>query len=210
MRAFALSLLCTRVDGEFDTPKPHILFILVDDLGHANLGFHREVKTKEVQTPRIDQLLNDGVNLDRHYVHKFCSPTRCAIQSGRAPIHVNVINADPSVHNPADPVGGFAGIPRNMTGMAEVLKRAGYATHFAGKWDAGMATPDHTPEGRGYDTTLSYFHHANDYYTFKTGLCNGKPVTDLWNLFDGMWETATLMNTRCRSLGFATKLYTCL
>ena len=112
----------------------------VDDLGYAELGYHRAAvnhTTREVQTPKIDALVASGVRLERHYVHKFCSPTRSAIQSGRAPIHVNVINADPTVHNPQDPVGGYAGIPRNMTGMAAVLRRGGYATHFVGKWDAG-------------------------------------------------------------------------
>ena len=39
------------------------------------------------------------------------------------------------------------------------------ATHMTGKWDAGMATPQHTPIGRGYTSWLGYFHHANDYYT---------------------------------------------
>ena len=34
-----------------------------------------------------------------------------------------------------------------------------------GKWHAGMATPDHTPLGRGYDTSLIYFDAANDYWT---------------------------------------------
>lgn len=63
-------------------------------------------------------------------------------------------------HNPADPVSGFAGVPRNMTGIAAKLKTAGYATHMIGKWDAGMATPDHTPAGRGYDSSLIYYHHA--------------------------------------------------
>lgn len=48
-----------------------------------------------------------------------------------------------------------------MTGIAAVLKRAGYATHQIGKWDAGMATPQHTPKGRGYDTSLTYFGHGN-------------------------------------------------
>ena len=148
-------------------PKPHVLFILVDDLGHAELGYNRQQKTDEVQTPHIDDLVSEGVRLDRHYVHKFCSPTRCAIQSGRAPIHVNVINAPPEVHNPADPVGGYQGIARNMTGIAAVMRGAGYKTHFAGKWDAGMATPDHTPAGRGYDSSLSYFHHSNDYWTLE-------------------------------------------
>ncbi len=32
----------------------------------------------------------------------------------------------------------------------------------AGKWDAGMATWEHTPLGRGYETFFGYFHHAND------------------------------------------------
>ena len=67
-----------------------------------------------------------------------------------------------TIYNPKDPVSGFAGIPRNMTGMAEHMKAGGYATHQTGKWDAGMATPEHTPQGRGYDTSLGYFHHAND------------------------------------------------
>lgn len=52
--------------------------------------------------------------------------------------------------NPGD------GIPRNMTAIAAVLKRANYATHQLGKWDAGMSTPDHTPRGRGFDSSLGY------------------------------------------------------
>ena len=92
--------------------------------------------------------------------HRYCSPTRSSLQSGRLPINVNVLNADMSSWNPADPVSGFAGIPRNMTGISAVMREGGYATHMVGKWDAGMATPDHTPAGRGYDTSLIYFHHG--------------------------------------------------
>jgi hypothetical protein len=43
-----------------------------------------------------------------------------------------------------------------------------------------MATHDHTPQGRGYDTGLSYFHHSNDYYT-EAGdgsMCHG--AIDIW------------------------------
>ena len=42
-----------------------------------------------------------------------------------------------------------------MTGVAQKLKAAGYVTHFTGKWDAGMATPAHTPAGRGYDSSYA-------------------------------------------------------
>eukprot|EP00662_Eupelagonemidae_sp_cell21_P058031 gene58031-biopygen86215 len=33
-----------------------------------------------------------------------------------------------------------------------------------------MATVDHSPHGRGYDTSLGYFHHANDYWTSRSGI----------------------------------------
>ena len=46
-----------------------------------------------------------------------------------------------------------------MTGLAEKMKSAGYKTHFAGKWDAGMATPRHTPHGRGnLEISAAVFH----------------------------------------------------
>ena len=61
---------------------------------------------------------------------KFCSPTRSAAQTGRNPIHVNVQNLDPNNYNPKDPVSGMSAVPRNMTGVAEVMKRAGYKTAF--------------------------------------------------------------------------------
>lgn len=59
-------------------------------------------------------------------------------RGGRHPIHVNVMNTDPGNHNPEDPVSGFAGIPRNMAGIASVMKKGGYRTHMVGKWDVGM------------------------------------------------------------------------
>ena len=71
--------------------------------------------------------------------------------------------------NKNDPFSGAAGVPRNMTTIAQVMSRAGYSTHFVGKWDAGMATPRHTPRGRGYDSSLFYFQHANDEWAKSMG-----------------------------------------
>ena len=43
-----------------------------------------------------------------------------------------------------------------------------------------MATPDHTPKGRGYDSSLIYFHHANDYWTqLDGGECKPNPAKNL-------------------------------
>lgn len=86
---------------------------------------------------------------------------------------------EPTVYNPQDPVSGFAAIPRNMTGIGTKMAAGGYRTHMhgwrgggrgeggwtpafrfsdlsptPGKWDAGMATMDHTPHGRGYESAL--------------------------------------------------------
>ena len=159
---------------------PHIVFMMVDDWGWANVGYHRNPQTPEVVTPNIDSLVKDGLELDQHYAYQFCSPSRSSFLSGRLPIHVNTLNLPLGTYNPKDPISGFAGIPRNMTGIATKLKSAGYATHQVGKWHAGGATPDHTPAGRGFDTSLGYF-SGNDYFTEIYGTCKGTHIVDLWD-----------------------------
>eukprot|EP00931_Biecheleriopsis_adriatica_P012761 TRINITY_DN11397_c0_g1_i1.p1 TRINITY_DN11397_c0_g1~~TRINITY_DN11397_c0_g1_i1.p1 ORF type:complete len:554 (-),score=37.98 TRINITY_DN11397_c0_g1_i1:215-1660(-) len=129
-------------------------------------------------------LVKEGINLHRHYVYHYCSPSRSSLQSGRLPVHVAWVNDDPNMVNPKDPDSGFSGIPRNMTGIAAKMRAAGYRTHATGKWDAGMATWDHTPMGRGYETWFGYYHHANDYWTQKVtggGPTGCGPLVDLWN-----------------------------
>jgi arylsulfatase I/J len=124
--------------------QPHILMILLDDYGWATAGWHRNYSigglkipaTTEVQTPELDALVLEGIELDRAYVYKCCCPTRSAIQSGRSPYHVNPLNSAAEISNRDDPVSGFAAIPRNMTGIATKMAAAGYATAMFGKWDA--------------------------------------------------------------------------
>jgi hypothetical protein len=122
--------------------KPHILYVLADDFGWADADWHRPANWTELATPNMMWLISQGAELDQHYAFKFCSPTRSAIQSGRNPIHVNVQNYQPVQWNwqepDKDPDSGFAGISRNMTTISSVMKGAGYATHFAGKWDCRM------------------------------------------------------------------------
>lgn len=104
--------------------------------GWNNVGFHArdQPNAQEIVTPHMDDLAANGVILDRHYVFRFCSPSRSSFQTGRNPIHVNTGNDYLTLVNKQDPVAGFAGIPRNMTVLAEKLAAAGYATAQAGKW----------------------------------------------------------------------------
>jgi len=180
--------------------KPHILFLLADDMGWANIGYHRRSSTTadekqgqlEVQTPAIDSLVDEGIILDRHYSYRICGPSRSALISGRLGAHVLAKNVAVTAQNKADPVSGFAGIPRNMTGMGSKVKEGGYKTHYVGKWDAGMATPHHTPRGRGFDNSFLYFQHANDYWNKKTGLqATGEITTCLNAFYDLMIENDT-------------------
>jgi arylsulfatase I/J len=147
----------------------------------GNWAEHRNEKFPETITPNMDQLVANGVLFNQFYTHKYCAPSRCSLQTGRLPIHVNVVNAGLSTANLADPISGMSGIPRDMTGIATKLKSAGYATHMVGKWDAGMATRSHIPHGRGYDTSLVYFGHENDYWTMHGKKCGNNSIVDLWN-----------------------------
>ena len=136
-------------------------------------------------TPNLDALATGGIILDRHIVHKFCSPSRCALQSGRSPIHVNVINSDMRQYNINDPVSGVQGIPTNMTTIAAKLASAGYSTHAVGKWNAGLAHKVQTPNGRGYATGLTYFDYDTDFWTEAKPMCgsgkNRQMTVDMWD-----------------------------
>ena len=176
-----LVLFIAVFHGGITADKPHILFLMVDDWGWANVGYHRDTPTREVQTPNFDSLVSNGLELDQHYGYNVCSPSRSSFMSGRLPIHVNDRNAH-GIYNPDDPMSGFAGIPRNMTGIAEKLNEAGYISHMVGKWHAGDATFDHIPTGRGFNTSFGYLRAANDYYTELSGqVCNGTDIVDLWD-----------------------------
>ena len=78
--------------------KPHILLILVDDLGWSDVGFHGS----KIRTPNVDKLASDGVILDNYYVQPYCTPTRDALMTGRYPIHTGKMD-------PAEPDVGLCG-----------------------------------------------------------------------------------------------------
>jgi len=59
--------------------QPHFLFILADDLGYHDVGYHKS----EVLTPSIDKLARDGVKLEQYYVQPVCTPTRVQLMTGR-------------------------------------------------------------------------------------------------------------------------------
>ena len=134
-RLLLLSATTVVTSSSLKSPLPHLVVVAVDDWGWTNLGAHSATNSSDyVKTPRMDALVAEGVLLDRHYVFRFCSPSRSALNTGRNPIHINVLNSDLTLVNEADPVSGFAGLPRNVTALPAMLAKVGYSTVHAGKW----------------------------------------------------------------------------
>ena len=162
---FYLALVCALDSTIVSNGQPNIVHIIVDDLGWGELSYHNPEAGDDISSPNFDAIAATGLQLDRLYGDKICSPSRSSFMTGRLPIHVNEVNVVPEVQNPSDPVGGYQGIPINMTGIAELMSRSGYSTHLVGKWDVGMATELHSPWARGFKQWLGYWHHSNDYWT---------------------------------------------
>lgn len=58
---------------------PHIIFVLADDLGWNDVGFHGSY----IRTPRLDALAAGGVLLDNYYTQPLCTPSRSQLLTGR-------------------------------------------------------------------------------------------------------------------------------
>ena len=154
----------------YQPPQPPNLFLIVgDDMGWANAGWHNN----RTLTPKMDALVADGVELDRHYVFFYCSPSRSSLLTGRMPIHVTENNG--YACTPTGPV------PVEMTMLPAKLKTVGYTTVQIGKWHLGQHHPGQLPINRGFDHHFGYLGGAEDHYTNENGGCGecGKK-TDLW------------------------------
>ena len=120
----------------------------------------------------MNALRADGIELDRHYAYRFCSPTRSSLMSGRYPMHVNQFNHVGST------MGG--GVGANFTIIAKKLKGAGFATHQLGKWHCGQSSADLLPAGRGFDTSLGYLNGAEDHWNQHRVACGDQNFVDLY------------------------------
>ncbi|MCA9034455.1 MAG: sulfatase-like hydrolase/transferase [Planctomycetaceae bacterium] len=114
---------------------PNIVFIIADDLGWADVGFHGG----NAPTPHLDQLASTGLELTQHYVAPVCSPTRAGLLTGRCWSRFNVTNPQNELALPFDTVT----LPR-------ALKKAGYETCLTGKWHLG-SLPKWGPNHFGFD-----------------------------------------------------------
>lgn len=133
--------------------RPNIIIMVADDLGWSDVGFHGG----EIDTPSLDRLAREGVELSRFYTTPICSPTRAALMTGRDPMRLGVAYA---VLMPWT----NAGIHPDEHFMPETFLQAGYQTAMVGKWHLGHALQAYHPNARGFEHFYGHLHTEVGYF----------------------------------------------
>jgi arylsulfatase A-like enzyme len=119
--------------------RPHVLILLADDLGWRDVGYHGS----EIDTPHVDRIAREGIELDRFYAQPSCSPTRAALMTGKSPLRLGVDR--PISKNEQ------TGLPLEETILPQHLANLGYQPVMVGKWHLGHYTPAYFPQARGFE-----------------------------------------------------------
>ncbi|MFV1450791.1 arylsulfatase [Maribacter sp. HS] len=163
-----------------DFERPNVIFIITDDQGYGDVGFHGNTIIK---TPNIDALAAKSTELTNFHVGTTCAPSRAGLMTGR----------NSNRNNAWHTIGGCSILNEEEQTMSEVFQENGYATAMFGKWHLGDNYP-FRPHDRGFDNALYHGgggvgqtpdYWNNDYFD-DTYFRNGIPekfegyCTDVW------------------------------
>lgn len=142
--------------------RPNIIYIMADDMGHADLGCYG---SRNHKTPAIDRLARRGVRFTQAYANScVCSPTRTALLTGcyqgRFPIGLE----EPIAFN-----GHELALPKDVPTLPGELRKLGYRTALVGKWHLGEP-PASSPLDFGYDYFFGTHSGGTDYFAHATTL----------------------------------------
>ncbi len=123
--------------------------VLMDDRNPAS-------KSANIKTPNLERLAAGGMRFsDGYAASPRCTPSRAALFTGRSPaaLHMTFVangrhGAETALARVLAPRAVLE-LPETETTLAELLKRAGYATAHFGKWHVGRANPSR----HGFDET---------------------------------------------------------
>jgi arylsulfatase A-like enzyme len=91
--AFIATILSLSPTGGASADQPNIVVILTDDQGYADISLNPH-HPREVSTPHMDALAQDGVVFSQGYTSgHVCSPTRAGLMLGRYQQRVGVYSA---------------------------------------------------------------------------------------------------------------------
>lgn len=120
VRSLTLVLLIVPAEAiSAEAPKPHIIFVMADDMGWGETSYRQHPVLK---TPNLDAMAANGLRFERFYAGcPVCSPTRASVLTGRANDRTGVLSH------------GYALRLQEKT-IAQALRAAGYVTGHFGKW----------------------------------------------------------------------------
>jgi len=146
-----------QIKNEIIKNKPNVVFILVDDLGWADLGCYGSTY---YETPNIDKLAkNSNLFKNAYSASPVCSPTRASILTGKYPSTVGITDWIPGQRPKNKKLLGPKinnELPLEEITIAEVFKQANYKTFYAGKWHLGGE--GFFPEDQGFDINMGGHH----------------------------------------------------
>jgi arylsulfatase A-like enzyme len=161
MRSVALSLALlfgapavAAAQQATTAPRPNIIYILADDQGYKDVGFHGS----DIRTPNIDRLASEGARLERFYTQPMCTPSRAALMTGRYPHRYGLQTL-------VIPSAGTYGLATDEWLLPQALKESGYTTSIVGKWHLGHADRKYWPSQRGFDRQYGPLLGEIDYFT---------------------------------------------
>ena len=155
---YIAALCCLACFTASAANQPNIVFIMADDLGNADVGYHGG----QVKTPNIDKLAAEGVRLESFYGMPVCTPSRASLMTGRYAMRYGLQTL---VIFPSNTYG----LPTDERTLPQALKDAGYQTYMVGKWHLGHADKKYWPQNRGFDYFYGNVVGEVDYFTRERG-----------------------------------------
>ena len=182
MKRILFSLLALVTVTAVAQGKPNILLIMADDVGCEPIGAYGGERWK---TPHIDALAKSGMRFDYAFSMPVCHPTRVCLMTGKYPFRLK---------------SKWGSFPKaeEKNSIAQVLKRAGYATAVAGKWQLSLMKNDlQQPARMGFDEWSVFGWHEgarfHEPYIYENGRLRtdtkGKYGPDLYVDFLGDFMT---------------------
>ena len=166
---------------------PAIVFVLVDDMGYADLGCQGAT---DIRTPHADRLAREGLRFTDFYANApVCTPTRCGFITGRWQQRTGLewafgftaqaFRRQGSEWMPETDMHGL-GLPTDIPTLPVMLQAKGWATGCFGKWHLGYRD-EYNPIHRGFDEYFGellghadYYNHAyyDGTYALRDGLAD--------------------------------------
>lgn len=139
------------------TTLPNVIYIMTDDLGIGDLGCYGQ---KQIKTPAIDKLSENGMRFAQHYSGSTVSaPSRCSLLTGKHTGN-SYIRGNKEYANSDGETYDYPLKDDEIT-IGEIFKSKDYKTACIGKWGLGGPDSEGHPNKQGFDYFFGYLGQLN-------------------------------------------------